>query len=59
MKKVAIHQTRLTTLNGQEQDRNLRDIASPFDDALKGLGASQGKKKIKKKSIRTMEKISE
>lgn len=48
MKKTVITHTRLSTLNGQEQKNNLRKTASPFDDALKGLGVSERKKENKK-----------
>ncbi|MBC9813792.1 hypothetical protein H9Y05_15055 [Crocinitomicaceae bacterium CZZ-1] len=49
MKKAAITHTRLSTLNGQEAPSKLRKTASPFDEALKGLGVSQQKKKGDKK----------
>lgn len=50
MKKAAITHPRLSTLNGQGTTSKLRKTASPFDDALKGLGVSQQKKKEDKKN---------
>jgi hypothetical protein len=56
MKKIVITQTRLSTLNGQEQKNTLRKSSSPFDDALKGLGVSERKKEsetAKKKAVQS------
>jgi hypothetical protein len=51
MKKVALTNPRLTSLNCQETTTMKRKSASPFDDALKGLGVSERKKSKKKTKV--------